>query len=274
MEDRSSTRARKRSGISSPVRWIGGKGSNYQWVISHFPEHHVYVESFGGGASVLLNKPQSRNEIYNDLNCDLFHLFEVLREPRKAKVLREKLRLTLFHEAEFKRCWREPLPEDQIERARRIMIKLRMAFGGAGSRDAMPGFAFGKSINASLAFARKVDDLMEVTERLRQVTIMSRDARDVIKRFDSAETLHYCDPPYVLSSRKDAKCYRHEMTDQDHIELAELLNSVQGKVVLSGYANDLYTELYKGWRTSTRTQLLQCSRDKTQKREEVLWMNW
>lgn len=260
--------------LSSPIRWIGGKGTNYSWIIKHFPEHECYVESFGGGASVLLNKHPSKVEVYNDLHDDLVHLFNVLRSDRKSKVLQEKLRLTLFHESEFKRCWQEPMPTGEIERARRIMVRLRMAFGGAGSRDSMPGFAFGKTVNASLAFKRKVDELHAITERLRSVTIMSRDALDVIKRFDSAKTLHYVDPPYVMASRKDAKSYRHEVDDAYHEQLAEMLNSVAGKVVLSGYQSDLYKRLYKGWRIDRRVQQLGCSRDKNQTREEVVWMNW
>ncbi len=94
----------------------------------HFPEHTCYVEPFGGGGSVLLNKTPAKVEVYNDLNEDLFHLFEVLRCPRKSKALQKKLQLTLFHEKEFRRSCMEPKPEGEIERARRIMIRLRMAF--------------------------------------------------------------------------------------------------------------------------------------------------
>jgi DNA adenine methylase len=274
------SRAKKaRHSVSSPIRWIGGKGTNYQWILTHFPEHKTYVESFGGGASVLLNKPPSKVEIYNDLHADLVHLFEVLRCDRKSKVLQEKLRLTPFHEAEFRRAWREPLPGGNsfvgsIERARRIMVRMRMAFGGCGSRDSMPGFAFGKTINSSLAFKRKVDALLDVAERLRSVTIMSRDALDVIARFDTSETLHYCDPPYAPESRTGSRDYRHEMSTEDHERLDELLNRVKGKVILSGYDCELYKKLYKGWRTDRREQLLQVAKEKTQKRVEVLWMNW
>ncbi len=61
---------------------------------------------------------------------------------------------------------------------------------------------------------------------------------------------------------------------QQHLQLGEVLNDVKGKVVLSGYDSPLYKKLYRGWRTDKREQLLQCSRDKTQRRIEILWMNF
>ncbi len=103
---------------------------------------------------------------------------------------------------------------------------------------------------------------------------MSRDALDVIKKFDTKETLHYLDPPYVAETRKEPKLYKYEMTDEQHEQLGQLLNQVKGKVILSGYDSPLYAKLYKGWRVDRRVQKLNCSRDKSQSRTEVVWMNW
>lgn len=265
---------RKPRGISSPVTWVGGKGTAYQWIIEHFPEHQCYVEPFGGGASVLFNKPRVKVEVYNDKDDHLIALFDILRDPVRGKLLQAQLALTPFHESEFHRAWESEMPADPIQAARWVMIRLRMSFGGAGCSGRKPGFSFGKAQNAGLTWSRKVDFLEDVIDRLRQVTIMSRDAVDVIRRFDGAQTLFYCDPPYVMDTRKSKKIYRHEMTDEQHEQLAEVLNSVQGKVVLSGYDGTLYQRLYKGWRKDQRVQKLTCSRDKTQTRTETVWMNF
>src|SRR5215469_13923182 len=62
-----------------------------------------------------------------------------------------------------------------------------------------------------------------------------------------ADALVYCDPPYVQSTRKSTG-YRHEMTDDDHREMAAALRSSRAAVVVSGYPSALYDgELFAGW---------------------------
>ncbi len=266
--------SKRPSRLVSPIVWLGGKGRNWQWVISHFPEHRVYIEPFGGGASVLLNKPPVDVEVYNDLDLRVYHLFAMLRCKRQSRQLIHQLRLTPYHEHEYSLAWSGDLSKDPTERARQIFVQLRMAFGGLGSRGVRPGFGFGKTSSKSKSFLSCIEQLGNIVERLRSVTVMCRCGIDVIKRFDGPDTLHYCDPPYVQSSRAKGAGYLHEMSDDDHCRLAEVLNNAKGKVVLSGYPSQLYDRLYHGWRQVTRDQSLLCSRQKGGRRTEVLWMNY
>jgi DNA adenine methylase len=117
-----------------------------------------------------------------------------------------------------------------------------------------------------------VEDLSEIAQRLLRVQIEHAPALEVIRRYDSAETLFYCDPPYVHDSRGDSNAYAHEMTNDDHRKLAEVLHNVKGKVALSGYDGDMMDELYKDW-TRIAAPVKMCHSKKTP-RQEIVWVNY
>jgi DNA adenine methylase len=96
------------------------------------------------------------------------------------------------------------------------------------------------------------DALVGIVERLKGVVIENRDAKQVMATHDGPETLHYVDPPYVLSTRSDtSKDYAVELSDEDHDELLQFLRGLTGTVILSGYAHQL-----SGWaHPLTRTRL-------------------
>jgi hypothetical protein len=112
------------------LRYYGGKWKLANWLIANFPPHRIYVEPFGGGASVLLQKPRSYAEVYNDLDGEIVNVFEVLRCPTTAAKLERALRLTPFSRTEFIRAYRRS--RRPIEQARRTIIKSFMGFGSSG----------------------------------------------------------------------------------------------------------------------------------------------
>lgn len=105
------------------------------------------------------------------------------------------------------------------------------------------------------------------TERLAGVVIENRDAREVMTQQDSAETLHFVDPPYVTETRGAKHSYVFEMTDADHTALVEFLPSLAGSVILCGYENAIYGRL--GWEAYGREAHADGARDRT----EYLWLN-
>jgi hypothetical protein len=119
---------------SRPVlRWHGGKWKLAPWIISFFPSHRVYVEPFGGAASVLLRKERAYAEVYNDLDDDVVNLFRVLQNPEQGGALVRLLELTPFARTEFELGWDET--DDHVEKARRLIIRAFMGFGSNAHSD-------------------------------------------------------------------------------------------------------------------------------------------
>ncbi|MEO6136703.1 MAG: DNA adenine methylase, partial [Ginsengibacter sp.] len=119
-----------------------------------------------------------------------------------------------------------------------------------------------------------VEQLDFIAERLLRVQIENRPAIDIIKLYDSKETLFYCDPPYIHETRGDTKSYRFEMNDNHHRELAKTLNSVDAFAAVSNYDCELMEELYssKKWtKVFSPEKTIHSTKDM---RQEVLWINY
>lgn len=258
-----------KSKIRPALRYHGGKWNLARWIVEYFPEHKVYVEPFGGAASVLIQKKRSYAEVYNELDPEVVNLFAVLRSPMSLE-LKRQLQLTPFARAEYFAAYESTL--EPVERARRTIIKAFMGFGSDALRN-KSGFRANSHRSGTTPaqdwrnYAEVLDLLIE---RLRGIVIENRDAIECMKQHDRPDTLFYVDPPYVHSTRQSAKRYLFEMTDEQHIALADFLGRVQGKVVLSGYDSPLYNDLYKGWYRVEREALA----DGARKRTEVLWLNF
>lgn len=234
------------------LRYPGGKVSIAKWVISHFPAHRVYVEPFGGGAGVLINKRPSQMEVYNDLSGDVVNFFRVLRDKDKGAELVRRLKLTPFSRDEYYGFHYLPEGAEDIERARALFCRCYMGISvrGAILGTAPTGFSGGNgkgkhSGSYAHHFVGGVNGLQKVSERLRRVIIENKDALFMFKRYDGKETLWYLDPPYNCSFELKYAA------DVDQEKMLEAVKNLKGFCVMSGYMNDLYEKELNGWHVKT-----------------------
>ena len=257
--------------------WYGGKFSHLDWLLPLLPACHHYCEPFAGSAAVLLNRPPSPVETYNDIDGEVVNFFRILREQPDELV--RAIGLTPFSREEFYRAIAPPeRPLDAVERARRFFVRARQARTGLAQTATLGRWANCKRTSRSgmsgvvSRWLGTVEMLPQVAERLLRVQIENRPALEVIRLYDDAGTLFYCDPPYPHACRGDSRAYGFEMSDDEHAELAELLHRCRAKVAVSGYRCRLMDRLYGDWRRHDAPAKL-CHSVK-QARQEALWTNY
>lgn len=259
------------------MRYHGGKFRLSPWVQRHFPPHVTYVEPFGGAAGVLLTKPRSYAEVYNDLDGDMVTFFRVLQDPAQRQELIERVTLTPYAREEFDLAW-DPT-EEPVERARRLVVRAQMGFGSAGATKGHTGFridtarAYGTAQHLWTGFP---DHLALVAQRFLGVLIENRPAIEVMRQHDAPDTLHYVDPPYMHSTRVrgtgKSRYYRHEMEDEQHADLLDAVLELSGMVVISGYPNSLYDRRLRGWNRYETQSRISAGRGGAL-RTECLWVS-
>jgi DNA adenine methylase len=268
-------------------------------LLTLFPDHAVYTEVYGGGGSVLMQKPRCYSEIYNDLDGEVVNVFRILQNRKRAARLEALLRMTPFARAEFQLSYKHTRSE--VERARRTIIRSFMGWGSdsisrlkashAGfntriSSTMTTGFRWNANRSGTTAATDWRDypgNIKSFTERLQGVTIENRDALLILKKMDREDCLHYVDPPYPISVRQTGNGtalehrYRWEMTDADHKKLSEVLHSLKGMVIISSYAGPLYHKLYRGWKKVQWSGGQYCNQtaaiNGSRQRTECVWLN-
>lgn len=227
---------------------------------------------------MLLGKQRAHAEVYNDIDGEVVNVFRVLRDDVDSARLERLLRLTPFARAELVDSY-EPT-DDRVEAARRMIVRSFMGFSSASvtkeHRTGFRGNATSSRVTSAVDWTNYVEHLPSFVARLRGVAIENSDALQVIRKYDSDETLFYVDPPYPFDTRfKGARwgdCYRFEMSGPQHRVLAELLRDVRGMVIVSSYPSAQYAQLYKGWRC-IRKRSLASGQNSSSPRIEVLWVS-
>lgn len=217
--------------------YIGGKYYLAKHIIDLFPEHICYVEVFGGGGNVILQKPKSRVEVFNDLDNIIYTVWKTIKEhgEKVARELESWIVSRKIYE-ELKAEWFSGnRGKNDVEITCRFLYLCNNSFSGIIGG----GFSSSPLRNNACSFFGKVSIIPLIKNRLKNVVIENLDFRECIRRYDTEETLFYLDPPYY-----NKNYYMTNFTIKDHEDLAKILNSIKGKFVLSYYMYERIQEFY------------------------------
>lgn len=254
--------------MNAILKYPGAKWRIADWIIENMPTHHSYVEPFFGSGAVFFNKNPSNIETINDMDGDVVNFFRVVRES--ADELAYRLFMTPYARTEYEQSY-ENSEKTDIDKAVAFCIKINMSHGyKCNAKNGWKNDIKGRECSYAVQAWNKLPQIVvQAAERLKEAQIEQRPVIEVIKRFNDPKCLIYCDPPYLLRTRK-GKQYNIEMSDKEHEELLQLLLESKSKVIISGYESDLYNDALKNWRKKTTYSLTQSLR----KAKEVIWMNY
>lgn len=222
---------------------------------------------------MLLAKRPSKLETVNDLDADLMTFWRVLRD--RPEVLIRACALTPHSRAEHAAALHRPEDLDEVERARRLWVRLSQGRSGSTRKTGWRYYIDprGSSIGMPQYVEAYVERMAAVAERLHGVSLEARPALELVQEYGRhRDALLYVDPPYLGSTRA-SRSYAYEMTGvTEHAELLDALLACRSAVVLSGYPHQLYDDTLTGW---SRTELRAATGNGKgyAGRTEVLWSN-
>lgn len=252
------------------LKYPGSKWRIAGDIVDRIPEHHTYLEPFFGSGAVFFSKEPSKIEMINDLDNNVPNLFRCIRDdPEKLASI---VAATPYARYEYERAFASNDEQDNFKRAADFLV---MCWQGHGFRT--NGYRVGwkndvhgrESMYALRNWYNLPKIILQTAERLRCVQIDNRPALEVIKRFNYQNVFMYIDPPYILGTRT-ARQYKYEMTDEDHIELLEVLKESNAMIMISGYESDLYDNMLKGW----YKEQFRSNAEYGGNRVETIWMNY
>lgn len=238
----------KLSGVKGCFKYIGGKFNIAPWIIENLPDHKNYVEPFGGMAHVLIQKSPSDFEVYNDINELIVNMFKVLQDEVKLNKIIKYLELSpvsrKYHDDIRHGNYIIPEDDDNLVKCYNLLYLSKTSFSGQlFENKSLPSWSFNrKKVRSTIAIGLNnfPTNLLKVVQRLKQVQYDCLDFKKCIETYDSTETLFYCDPPYYNLEGY----YKGNFDKQDHIDLANILNNIVGKAVVSYYEFDGVKQLY------------------------------
>lgn len=232
--------------MRTPLTYYGGKQALARQIVPLMPAHRVYLEPFAGGAAMLFAKPRVERETLNDADGTIMRFWRALRD--RPDELAAAVAATPYGRMEW-RDSRNNDPGDDVEAARRLLVNVDQSFSRSRQSWSVPCIDDGRGRWQPGSWENLPPKLLAAAERLQGVALEHGDALDLIPRWDRADAVIYCDPPYAGPLRTEpGKGYAVDDSDGTLWDrLVDVLGEVgQASVILSGYPCDAAERL--GWR--------------------------
>ena len=215
------------------LRRLGNKKRIAKDIIKHFPPHKIYIEPFFGAGGMFFSKPKSKYNIVNDLDSDVFNLFQVVMNRREE--LEKAFYLMPIH-SDLLEYWKANREEEPIRKALRFLFLSNFTFMGLGC-----SVKFGIESHGKGLFNK---NLKKCFELIYNVQFMNKDFKEFLNSFqikDAENYFIYCDPPYLNTGDN----YSDGFTPEQTSDLFQTLIKTGCKFAISEFDNPVILDLAK-----------------------------
>ncbi len=253
--------------MQSPIKWIGGKRNLANTIISIIPQHKTYVEPFAGAGWIFFKKEKAKVEILNDINGELINFYKVIKNmPDEFCNEFELLPKSREIFDDFAKLKTDNINE--LDRAVRFYYLLMLNFGGRFNRFTFTPRNDGiKQIN----FEKLPKTIKDAHERLKDTYIEKTDYKNILKKWDSNDTLFFLDPPYLTTTEKD---YEEGFDESKYNELSKILKNVKGKFILTTDDEPILRELFKDFYINDVDVFYSVSKEQKRNHKELIITNY
>ena len=202
----------------------GNKRRLAQDLIELFPKHNLYIEPFFGAGGMFFNKPKAKYNIMNDIDSDVYNLYNVIKN--KKNELKRELKLTPYH-LDLWNYWKKNKETDSIQKAIRFLYLSNLGFLG---QNKTMNFTKG---NAFQIIPSKIDETYKLLDG---VQFMNFNYKKMFKKISGInlykeKTFIYCDPPYINTFHN----YSTGFSQKDSNDLFDILEETNIKWGMSEF---------------------------------------
>lgn len=218
------------------LRRLGNKSKLAGELLKHFPEHKIYIEPFFGAGGMFFNKPKAHHNILNDVDSDVFNLFQVV-STKKGELI-EMFKYLPIH-SDLLEYWKENVETCELRKALRFIFLSNFTYLGTGEQI--------RYTATKNEYHQKFENALNYcSEKLYECQFANFDFRDFFKKIsfqtdgrnDEAKTLIYADPPYLQTSNN----YSQGFTQQDSFDLFDCLEDSKCKFAMSEFDHPFILE--------------------------------
>ena len=257
-----------KGGIRGPIGRVGGKSKIKKLIIEkYFPkdyENMTYIEPFFGAGHIYFEKKPSNKEIINDIDTSIYIIMSGYKKYNSQKIYNSIYKT--YTKEDFENI-KNSKPKSDYEKFIRELQLIKLSFYSKG-------LDFSKRSGNLNQIKPNLKNMKIINERLQNTTILNKDYKDLIKKYDSPTSLFYLDPPYENSKN----LYKHEILPIK--DVYESLKNIKGKFIISYNDSKEARELFKDYNIDkiktkyTTTHYLKDDKKGTLDKTEIIITNF